>query len=138
MLEPKLIFWPAVVQIALTSYVYVRLKNVKAEAVKKGGVDRQKNALDPDAWPDAVRKVNNNIRNQFELPVLFYALTMIIWAIGAVNPLTLGLACLFVASRLVHTYIHTGPNIVKYRLRAFTVGFVAVVGMLGAVIYALV
>jgi hypothetical protein len=55
-----------------------------------------------------------------------------------VNAVTLGLACVFVGSRLVHAYIHTGPNIVKYRLSVFTIGFVAVMGMLGAMIYALV
>lgn len=137
-MDPKLIFWPLVVQVLLTSYMYIRLKNVKIEAVKVGGVDRQKAALDPDAWPDSVKKVNNNIRNQFEVPVLFYALTIILFVLGAVNPVTLGLACLFVLSRLVHAYIHTGSNIVKHRLRAFTLGLVAVLGMLGAVVHALV
>jgi len=138
MMDSKLIFWPVVVQVALTLYVYVRLKSVKARVAEVDRIDRQKMALHPDGWPDSVRKVNNNIRNQFELPVLFYALTLIIWALGAVNPVSLGLAWLFVASRLVHAYIHTGPNIVKYRLKVFTIGFVAVIGMLGAVIYALV
>jgi len=137
-MDSKLIFWPVVVQILLTAYLYIRLKNVKIEAVKVGGVDRQKAALDPDAWPDPVKKVNNNIRNQFEVPVLFYVLTIVLYVLGAVNPVTLGLACLFVLSRLVHAYIHTGSNIVKYRLRAFTVGLLAVLGMLGATIYALV
>jgi hypothetical protein len=137
-MNPKLILWPVVVQIALTAYIYVRLKNVKAQAVKTGGIDRQKRAIHPDAWPDVVIQVNNNIRNQFELPVLFYAVTLIIWQLGAVNLVTLGLAWLFALSRIVHAYIHTGPNIVKYRLRAFTVGFLAVLGMLGAIIHALV
>ena len=137
-MDPKLIFWPVVVQIALTAYMYIRLKNVKVEAVKAGGLDRQKLALHPEAWPDSVLKVNNNLRNQFEAPVLFYVVTIIVFVLGAVNPVTLGLAWLFVLSRLVHAYIHTGPNIVKHRLKAFTVGVVAVLGMLGAVIYALV
>jgi hypothetical protein len=38
MMDSKLIFWPAVVQMALTLYLYIRLKNVKAEAVKAGAV----------------------------------------------------------------------------------------------------
>jgi hypothetical protein len=137
-MNPNLILWPVIVQIALTAYVYIRLKNVKVQAVKTEGVDRQKRALHPDAWPDSVIQVNNNIRNQFELPVLFYVVTLIIWELGAVNPVTLGLAWLFALSRIVHAYIHTGPNIVKYRLRAFTVGFLALLGMLGAIIHALV
>lgn len=137
-MDPKLIFWPVVVQILLTAYMYIRLKNVKIEAVQAGGIDRQKAALDPDAWPDSVRKVNNNIRNQFEAPVLFYVLTIIVFVLGAVNPVTLGLAWLFVLSRLAHAYIHTGSNIVKYRLNVFTLGLVAVLGMLASIVYALV
>jgi hypothetical protein len=137
-MDPKLIFWPVVVQIALTAFIYIRLKNVKVAAVAAGGVDRQKTALHPDAWPDSVIKVNNNLRNQFEAPILFYVVTIILFVLGAVNPVTLGLAWLFVLSRLVHAYIHTGSNIVKYRLRVFTLGLVAVLGMLAAVAYALV
>ncbi len=137
-MDPKLIFWPVAVQVTLTLYLYIRLKNVKIDAVKAGGVDRQKAALHPDAWPDSVLKVNNNLRNQFEVPVLFYVLTIVLWELGAVNPVTLGLACLFALSRLVHAYIHTGSNIVKHRLRVFTVGVATLVGMLGAMIYALV
>ncbi len=137
-MDPKLIFWPVVVQIALTAFIYIRLKNVKVAAVAAGGVDRQKTALHPDAWPDSVIKVNNNLRNQFEAPVLFYVVTIIIFVLGAVNPVTLALAWLFVLSRLVHAYIHTGANIVKYRLPVFTLGLVAVLGMLAAVAYALV
>ena len=137
-MDPKLIFWPVLVQAALTLSLYIRLKNVKVEAVKAGGVDRQKAALDPDVWPDSVIKVNNNLRNQFEVPVLFYVLTIVLWELGAVNPLTLGLACLFVLSRFVHAYIHTGSNIVKYRLRVFTLGIISLLGMLGAAAYALI
>jgi len=137
-MAPNLILWPVVIQIALTAYIYIRLKNVKVEAVRTANIDRQARALRPDAWPDSVIQVNNNIRNQFELPVLFYVVTLILWELAAVNPVTLGLAWLFALSRLVHAYIHTGPNIVKYRLRVFTVGFLAVLGMLGAVIHALI
>ena len=28
-------------------------------------------------------QINNNIRNQFELPVLFYVLVIVLWAIDA-------------------------------------------------------
>ena len=137
-MDPKLIFWPVLVQATPTLSLYIRLKNAKVDAVKAGGVDRQKAALHPDVWPDSVLKVNNNLRNQFEVPVLFYVLTIVLWELGAVNAVTFGLACLFVLSRLVHAYIHTGSNIVKYRLRVFTLGIVTLLGMLGAAVYALV
>lgn len=137
-MNPNLILWPVLLQILLVAYMYIRLKQVKEAAIKQGGVDRQKAALHPSAWPDAVIQVNNNIRNQFEAPVLFYVVALIIWHLGAVNPVTLGLAWLFVLSRIAHARVHTGSNIVKYRLKAFTVGLLAILGMLGAIVYAIV
>ncbi len=41
-------------------------------------------ALDNDAWPDEVRKVSNNIRKQFQVPVLFYVLVLALYVLGYV------------------------------------------------------
>jgi hypothetical protein len=74
-------------------------------------------ALHPADWPDYVLQVTNDVRNQFEMPVLFYVIALGVWALGEVNVATLTLAWIYVASRLAHAYIHTGSNIVKHRLR---------------------
>lgn len=91
-------------------------------ASRNGEVDEARRALDDDAWPDYVRQVNNNVRNQFELPVLFYFLTLLLWQRQAVGPLALGAAWLFALSRLVHLWIHTGDNHLPRRRLAFTFG----------------
>jgi hypothetical protein len=43
-------------------------------AVKAGEVRLKDIALDSSRWPERLRKLANNYQNQFELPVLFYAL----------------------------------------------------------------
>ena len=66
----NLIFAPVLVQALLTLSVYVFLVVAKVRAMKSGLVDMARRALYDDAWPEGVMKINNNIRNQFELPAL--------------------------------------------------------------------
>ncbi|MEZ5462107.1 MAPEG family protein [Dokdonella sp.] len=125
-----LIFLPLLVQVLLTVIVYVGLAVAKARALKHGQVDPVRRALHADAWPESVQKINNNIRNQFEVPVLFYALVLMLYELGETGVLTQGLAWLFVASRIVHAYVHTGANIVRIRRPVFMLGCIVVLAML--------
>ena len=121
-MDKNLIFLPVLIQISLTIFVFVALGIVKSRAVKLGQVDLDKRALHTDAWPDSVLKFSNNINNQFETPVLFYALAMMLWALDAVDVTALIFAWGFVVTRILHAYIHTGSNIVPIRRKVFTVG----------------
>ncbi|MEO8672796.1 MAG: MAPEG family protein [Tahibacter sp.] len=133
----KMIFAPVLAQVLLTLYVYVRLSIDKTRATKAGLVDQARRGLHDDAWPDRVIQVNNNIRNQFELPVLFYVLIVTLWALDAAHEFAQVVAWLFVISRVVHLFIHTGANIVPLRRRVFTIGFVLVAILLGIAVVAL-
>jgi hypothetical protein len=86
--------------------------------------------LHEDAWPESVLQVNNHIRNQFELPVLFYVTSFILWALEAVGIVALVLAWLFVVSRIAHTWIHLGSNYIPNRRRLFTVGWWILMAMM--------
>jgi hypothetical protein len=116
------IFLPVVVQILLTLVVFVALGVAKGRALKTGAVDEKRRALFEDAWPESVIKINNNIRNQFQLPVLFYVLAIVLWLLGAAGVFAVVVAWLFVLSRVVHAYIHIGINYVPARRRAFMFG----------------
>jgi hypothetical protein len=120
------IFVPVIVQVLLTLLVYLRLLQVKKLAAAAGQVDRTRVALHDNAWPDYVVQVNNNIRNQFELPVLFYVLCVVLWLMDAVNPLAIAAATVFVVSRIIHAGIHLSINAVPPRRHTFTVGWLAV------------
>ena len=127
----NLMVLPALAQVLLTILVYGKLAAAKARAVKAGQVDEGRRALHDDAWPDSVVQVNNNIRNQFEVPVLFYVLTLILWQLNETGVLAQSLAWLFVASRYVHAWIHTGGNYVPVRRRVFMLGCLVVLAMAG-------
>ena len=123
------IFVPVLVQVALTLGVYVALIKAKLRAKAAGQVELARAAIDDTAWPESVRKINNNIRNQFEVPVLFYVLAGALWALDAVHEVALIVAWLFVLSRVVHAWIHIGSNYVPARRRMFTFGWLAVLAM---------
>ncbi len=117
-----LIFLPVLFQIFLVIALYVALSRAKSRESALGNVDEEKRGLYDEAWPESVIKINNCIRNQFEVPVLFYVLILVIWSVNAVNIFVHALAWLFVLSRYFHAYIHTGTNYVPHRRKVFTIG----------------
>lgn len=129
-MNPNLIFWPVLAQITLTFVVFTRLGVEKSRAMKSGGVDMNKTALDNDAWPDNVLKVSNNLRNQFQLPVLFFTLCLVFFSLDAITTVVLSLAWAFVISRIIHAWIHMGSNYVPARFRVFLFGIVMLIVML--------
>jgi hypothetical protein len=137
MIARNQIFWPVIVQMLLTMLVYVRLIKVKVRELKAGKVDLPRRGLHEDAWPDSVLQVNNNIRNQFELPVLFYGVCFILWGLEAVGVVALVLAWLFVVSRSAHTWIHLTSNYIPNRRRLFTVGWWILLAMMLLVVWQL-
>ena len=127
----NLILLPALAQILLTLGVYAALAIAKSRAIKGGLVDLDRRALHDDAWPDSVMKISNNIRNQYELPVLFYVLTIMLWQLRETGVVAQSLAWLFVASRIIHATIHIGSNHVPARRTVFMFGCVVVLAMTG-------
>lgn len=121
-MESSMIFLPVLVQMLLVIILYIVLGKVKNKEAAAGNVDPERRGLYDDAWPASVQKVNNCIKNQFEVPVLFYVLLGMAFAINAVDVFIHAIAWLFVFSRYVHAYIHTGSNNVPVRRKVFMVG----------------
>jgi len=132
------IFVPVIVQVLMTLLIYVRLIKVKVRELRAGNVNRDRLPLHEDAWPASVLQVNNNIRNQFELPVLFYVMAAILWALDSVHGLEMAAASVFVLSRVAHALIHLGSNYVPNRRRTFTVGWWVLMFMALLVLWELV
>lgn len=128
-MSAHLILYPVLVQILLTIGVYIKLRAAKNRAISEWTVDETRRALYEDAWPESVRKINNNIRNQFEAPVLFYVLALMLFALNAVGAVSLALAWIFVSSRIVHVYVHVGSNKIPPRRRAFLIGCIMILAL---------
>ena len=121
------IFWPMIVQVALTVVVYWLMSVRRVAAVKAGEAKARdfRIPVDPERSATAAR----NVVNQFELPVLFYVACLAFHQIGAVGWIALGLAWAFVISRVAHAWVHVTSNKVILRRRLFILGFLFVVLM---------
>lgn len=132
------IFLTIIVQIILTFWLYGYLAVAKSRASKLGLVDEARRGLHDDAWPENILQINNCIKNQFELPVLFYALIFIAWATSNADFVIHMLAWLFVATRIIHAVIHTGSNFVPLRRRFFMAGCLSLMLMALFVTYRII
>ena len=129
-MNSQLIFVPILAHICLVLALYTLLLVRKIKAAKTGEVDVKATALNCKLWPKEVLKVSNNLDNQFEAPLLFYAVCFVLYHLDAVNTVSLILAWFFVFSRYLHAFIHTGSNYVPWRMRVFAAGLVSLVALL--------
>ncbi|MBK8972293.1 MAG: MAPEG family protein [Hahellaceae bacterium] len=129
-MSPHLIIWPLFVQMLLSLLIYIPLLQRKKAATKAKQVDLKRAALEAEAWPSPVQQVNNNIRNQFETPIIFYMLGLIALHLNAVSVLFLTLAWVYVASRLAHAWIHITSNFVPLRMKLFALGMATLLVMM--------
>jgi hypothetical protein len=125
------ILYPVFVQVLLTVLVYCLLLAARARAIKATGAQRGSGdiAMGRFAWPEDAEKRAHNQRNQFELPVLFYAAVGFAMIVGAADAAMVALAWAFVVSRIAHAAIHIGPNRVRWRGPVFVLGFLIVTAM---------
>jgi len=125
------ILYPVFVQVFLTLGVLASLAIARARAIRT--MDRQRGnpdlAMGRVQWPDDATKRAANFRNQFELPVLFYAAVAFALLTHGADFLMTVLAWLFVLTRVIHAAIHVGPNKVRWRTPAYALGFLILVLM---------
>ena len=119
------ILYPVFVQVFLTLAVLASWAVARARAIRT--MDRQRGTPDlargRAAWPDDATKRAANFRNQFELPVLFYAVVAFALLTKGADLPMIALAWLFVLTRVIHAAIHVGPNKVRLRTPAYALGF---------------
>lgn len=110
------ILYPAAALVALTAVVWVRLYIDRIGEMREKRIDAQDLAT-AAATAQALRRVqaSDNLRNLFEVPVLFYALCALVVAKGVNAPdLVLG-AWVYVGLRCIHSFIHITYNRVMHR-----------------------
>lgn len=117
----KPILIPLLAQVLLTFLVWAYLFARRIPEIKSKGIDPQRlhdraeaHALMPDS-----ASASNNLKNLFELPVLFYAAVLLSLVLMIQDMLLVLLAWGFVATRAVHSMIHCSYNNVNHRFAAY-------------------
>src|SRR5215467_12854633 len=113
---------PLFVLVALTFALLVWMGAARFAAVRRREVDVRDIALGQLNWPPRVQQISNCYHNQFQLPVLFYVLTILAYDLKKADYAFVIMAWVFVISRIVHAYVHVTSNRVPRRFLAFAVG----------------
>jgi len=122
------IFWPMIAQVALVYAVYLLIGMRRKKAVESGSATVSQFRENRDEPAESLY-VRNNLANQFELPVLFYAVCLALFVTGGAGVAAVSLAWVFVLSRSGHAYVHVTSNRIRHRQPLFVLGFFALGAM---------
>lgn len=131
------LIWPLLAQVVLTFAVMLVMGYRRRRALYAREVRLKDIALSGEAWPAGARQAANNFSNQFEVPVLFYALVLTAIVSGVTGWFTLALAWAFVASRVAHSLIHVTSNDLRLRSGIFFVGCIILMVLAGRIAFVL-
>ncbi|MDG2089543.1 MAG: MAPEG family protein [Gammaproteobacteria bacterium] len=116
--------------IFLTSVIGLLTLMTRINSVRSGEMNPAYfKSMSGEDIPDAVKVTSRAFSNQFEVPILFYVVTVLYLFLMPFDTLGFILAWLFVFSRYVHAYIHLSYNHIIHRLLAFLFGFICVIIM---------
>ena len=122
------ILWPLLARVAWVILLYVWLTYARWVAVHRGDVDYSSFEFNREE-PPAVQRIRLNLANQFEWPVVFYALVVLLVALGKVTWFDVIAAWVFVLGRVVHTLVQGLTDNVPLRGHVFTINFLAVLAL---------
>jgi len=118
------ILLPLFVEVILTFVLLFWMAPLRTRDFSSGAVRPEDVALREPNWPKRTTQVANSFSNQFELPILFYVLTILAYVTHQAGVLFVVLAWVFVIFRLLHAYVHVTSNIVWLRGSLFAVSAV--------------
>jgi hypothetical protein len=128
-MSTQAILLPLFVEVALTFFLLFWMGKVRTSAISSGDVKIKDIALRQPNWPAQPTQVSNAYENQFQLPILFYVLTILAYLTRGADLLFVILAWVFVALRLAHAYVHVTSNRVPRRFAFFAAGAVVLLVM---------
>ena len=121
---------PLIAQVLLTACVWAALLTARLVSMIRNrvGMEELKGAAGYSKIADT-DAISDNFENQFEVPVLFYLMLVLLLVSGKSEPGLVTAAWIFVGSRAVHSLIHCTFNSVYARFSAYLTGCLALAWM---------
>jgi len=123
------VLFPLFVEVVLTFGLMLWMGVLRNDDYRSGTVKPQEIALREPKWPARTTQAANSFSNQFELPVLFYVLTILEWVTRHAGVLFVWLAWIFVIFRVLQAYVHVTNNNVRLRGALYSVAAVVLMIM---------
>jgi hypothetical protein len=110
--------------LAVWIYMYIRrISYLMRESIDLRTVDTPDKAA--AVVPETISLASHNLKNLFELPVLFYAACLYLFISDSVDGIYLLAAWWFFTFRVVHSLIHCSYNKVEHRFAAYMLSAIA-------------
>ena len=133
------IFGPFFATIFLTIivWIYLCIRRVHFIKTSKFPVEKMKRPEELDrVSPPAVLNPSNNLKNLFEVPVLFYAISLYLFVTKQVDSTYVIAAWIFFVFRVLHSAVHCTINIIIVRFYVYLISSIAVFFMIFRAMFA--
>lgn len=133
MTNDNLLVQPMLVLMILTMGVWLYMYVVRNRYVMRQRINPQLLASPEQLntmLPEHINRPSNNLKNLCELPVLFYALCLLIQQLALVDTVFVTLAWCFVGLRIAHSLVHCTFNHVLSRFVLYVSASLLLWGML--------
>jgi hypothetical protein len=123
------IFSPFFATILLTMTVWIYLYIRRLPFILSLKIDQQELAAPgvlEKLSPPSVINPSDNLKNLFEIPVLFYAIVLYLFVTKQVDSIYVNAAWIFFGFRVLHSAIHCTSNQITFRFAAYIISTFAV------------
>ena len=131
-MEQNALFGPffAMMLLTLVVWLYMYVRRIRFLNSQQIEPDSLTPAMLAEISPAAVANPSDNLKNLFELPVLFYAIVLYLHAVGQVDSVSVIAAWTFVVFRVLHSAVHCTINVVMLRFVLYALACTCVFVML--------
>lgn len=125
----QLVLLPVFVLVALTFALFFGMASNRMRAMKTGEAKPRDIISGSVKWPTRAAQFGECFRNQFEIPVLFYALIAIGLPLRRIDLVLVMLSWVFVITRFAHAGIFVTSNALQPRAMAWFSGVLVLFAM---------
>lgn len=118
----RFVLLPLFVEVLLTFGVMFGMMYFRTSTLRRGETRLADISLREPNWPPRATQFGYAFANQFELPVLFYVLTILVIITRHADLLFVLLAWIFVLMRVLQAVVHVTNNNVRMRGAYYGVG----------------
>lgn len=125
----QMVLLPVFVQVGLTFALLIGMVFGRRRALVSGETRIPDIALGEPNWPKGTTQIANCYRNQFELPLLFYALIALALPLRHADLFIVLMSWVFVVTRLVHAGVFVASNDFGRRSSVWLAGVLVLLAM---------
>lgn len=130
------LIYPMFAMVLLTLSVLIRLFRARSSSVREGKLEASfLKVYQGNPEPEQSAKLARHFANLHEAPVLFYVCCLGALAVGLTKTPFTVLAWVYVGTRTIHTYIHTGKNDIWPRVYTYFFSWFILLAMWGLLVF---